>query len=266
MTATTAKFKVNFSVKENGRNAPQWTINSDLNGEQTIGDLLAFTKRNLIFISDFALRDEQTRGFDKAPIVAVDGRVGKAVINVNPLGKIEFTSKQNIAEIARAIYEGIEHRSPVDTGKYFKSHYVVLNRTQVANDRTSLEKWLATNPQLKPGDLLYFVNVQPYARKLERLGITAQKRTIRVRKEKRADRNKVIGGGVLAPNGAYFLTARSINSRYKRNARIAFKYLLGSFLGLSGSFLRSQSKGSKKNPRPYLYPAIVVLIGEKGLL
>lgn len=263
---TRANFKVDFSVRENGRRAPEWTIDTDLQGQQTIGDLLAFTKRNLILISDFALKDEQARGFDKAPLVAVDGRLGKPVINVHPLGKIEFTARQNITDVALAIYRGIEERSPVKTGLYFKSNVVVHNRKQVANDMPSLLNWLDSGPELKPGDLLIFVNVQPYARKLERYGVTAQRKSVRIRKERRQKRNTLIGGGVLAPNGTYFLTARSVNSKYKRNLRIIFKFLLGSFLGLSGTFKKSQSKGSKKNPRPYLYPSIVVQINEKGLV
>jgi hypothetical protein len=269
-----ASFKVDFSVTEKGRKAPQWKIENDLNGEMSLADLLEFTKQNLILIADTALSEEQAKGFDRTPIVKVDNRVGKPVAQVSPLGSIEFISRQNIDDIMLAIYDAIEHRSPVDTGLYKQSNYVFFNGKQIAKTRSELTAWLATKPQVEPKDLIRFVNIQPYARKLERYGVTAQRQQRRLRKSQDARARSGNGGKVLAPNGTYYLASRSASRLYKNNLKISFKYIVGSDLGLMSVFKTgsngvpgSKKKSSRKakNPRTYLYPSILLKITEGGL-
>ena len=111
-------FAVDVTVEESGRKRPEYTLDSDLNGEISLADFLEFTKSALIVTADAVLREEQNLGFDKDPVVVVDGRQNKPVINVDPFGKIEFVSKANMDDIILDTYKGILDRSPVDTGLY----------------------------------------------------------------------------------------------------------------------------------------------------
>ena len=94
-----------------------------------LADLLKYTKESLIVIADQVLKEEQSAGFDKKPIVVVDGRVGKPVQNVSPLGKIEYVSNQKTSKILIDTFDAILHRSKVYTGLYKKSNVVAWNGT-----------------------------------------------------------------------------------------------------------------------------------------
>lgn len=259
------EFSVDVSVTEDGKNAPEYRLDTDLAGEITLAELLKFSRACLITIANETLREEQAQGFDKDPIVAVDGRVGKPVANVSPFGSIEFNSRVDITAMLQDTYDAIRERSPVDTGQYISSHYVFLNGIQVANDPSSFETWINKiangNLKIEDKDIIRFVNIQPYARKLERLGVTAQRQNSRTVKSR--DHRKRSGERILAPNGAYYLTMRSIKRKYKRNSSVKFEFVSGSQLGLTASF-RSKSIFSKK--RTYLYPSISILASEAGLL
>jgi len=254
-------FTVDFSVYENGRKKPEYTIDSDLNGEISLTELLEFTKSVLILTAQEVLREEQALGFEKNPVVSVDGRIGKPVINVNPFGTIEITAKASMNEIILETYNGLISRSPVLTGRYKSSHFVFLNGTQVANDLSSLTTWLATSPKFEEKDLIRFVNVQPYARKLERTGVTAGRTKTRTVTNKNK-KSGTVRSRFLQPNGAYFLTGRAIRAKYKRNSVIKFTFISGTGLGISGSF--KQSRRGKPG-RAYLYPTIIISVQQGGI-
>ena len=256
-------FAVDISVTESGRKRPEYTLNSDLNGEITLQDLLEATKQALIITADQILKEEQALGFDKDPILVVDGRKNKPIQNVSPLGQIEFTSRQNMTEIVLETYNALLYRSKVLTGAYKSSHFVFLNGIQVATDLSSLDSWLKTNPQFKNSDTIRFVNIQPYARKLERYGITAQRS--KVSRRDPGGKKSPTGKLVAIPNGTYYLTARAIRSKYKRNSIIKFAFLPGTSLGLSGSFSGGR-KGKNSSGRPYLYPSISISVQERGTI
>lgn len=259
------KFEVDLSVYENGRRRPEYTLETDINGEISLADLLEFTKSALIITADEVLKDAQSEGFDKSPVVVVDGRTNKPVSAVNPLGSIEFVSRVNVSDLLIDAYEGILGRSPVLTGRYKSSHYVFLNGTQVANDLSSLKAWIATNPRFTDKDLIRFVNIQPYGRKLERLGVTSQRQQARTSKykDKRSGKSRT---KMYQPNGTYFLTARALKSKYKRNSSIKFGFISGGLLGLTASFKKSGRPGKGSSGRPYLYPTITISLSERGVL
>lgn len=235
---------------------------SDLEGQYTLSELLEHTKSSLIVIADQILGEEQKKGFDKNPVTAVDGRINKPVASVHPLGQIEFTTRADIKDILLETYESLLTRSKVLTGRYKSSHVVFYNGAQVATDLRSLAQWYSSNAtKLKGDDKIRFVNIQPYARRLERLGVTAQRTREARRKTKR--KGQTTGVTVKVPNGAYALTARAIKSKYKRNSSIRFTFLPGSSLGLSGSF-KGGRHGKNSAGRPYLYPTIVITVSEKG--
>jgi hypothetical protein len=256
------KIDVFLKVEQNGRNAPEFNLDSDLDGEITLKDLLDFTKESLIVFADEALREEQSLGFDKTPVIVVDGKPGLSPRYVHPLGQIEFVARQNFLDILIDAYQGLLDRSKVYTGKYKASHYVFLNGQQVATSMSSLRVWIKNNPELKNNDVIRIINIQPYARRLERLGVTAQ----RSRPRRREKRKKGAGTGVFfnVPNGAYQLTFRSLQSKYKRNVSIKFSFISGGELGLSGSF-KSGRAGRNSAGRPYLYPSLVFKIEPGGL-
>lgn len=257
-------FAVDISVTERGRRRPEYTLDSDLNGEITLKDLLEWTKTALIVTADEVLRDEQGKGFDSEPIMLIDGRRGRDIRTVSPLGKIEFVARQALADILVEAYEGLIHRSKVLKGDYIKSHYVFLNGIQVATDLSSLQAWLKTEPEFKDKDTLRIVNIQPYARRLELLGVTAQRSKPKL--EEKGRRHKVKTGVFFkTPNGAYQLTTRSIKAKYKQNALIKFTFLPGSSLGLAGTF-KGGRRGKNSAGRPYLYPTIVFTVQERGIV
>lgn len=254
------EFSVDISVTQNGRRAPQFDLHGkDLDGNLSLAELLDFTKQALIVTADTVLKEEQAKGFDKTPVITVDNTVGKAVINVSPLGKIEITARADMGDVVLETYQGILDRSPVLTGQYKSSNFVFWNGKQVATDKASLTAWVESNPAFQDEDLIRFVNIEPYARKLERLGVTEQRqqsRTVQGRGKRRASGT----GRVLAPNGTYFLTARAIRSKYKRNSIIRFEFISGSQLGLGSSFAPKRGKPG----RAYLYPSILISVQESG--
>lgn len=252
-------FAVSLSVEENGRKSPEYTLDTDLDGRISLEDLLKFTKASLLIIADQTLTEEQAAGFDEKPVLVVDGSKNKPIENVSPLGQIEFVARVQINSLLLDAYQGILDRSKVLTGRYKGSHYVFFNGQQIATDLTSLETWLKNPPAIGDGDLIRIVNIQPYARRLEMLGVTAQ------RSKQSSTRRKGRTNYVRVPNGVYQLTTRALRSKYKQNVGIKFSFISGSFLGLTGSFKRGRS-GRNSSGRPYLYPTIVFSISERGIL
>lgn len=255
---------VEISVSENGKNRPEYTLDSDLRGEITLMDLLLFTKQALIITADEVLREEQALGFDKKPILIVDGYRNKPVQTVNPLGSIKFVARQQFGDMLLDTYEGLLKRSKVLTGRYKDSHYVFWNGIQIATTLEGLKSWIDSNPDIKDKDKIRIVNIQPYARRLELLGVTAQRTNARM-DEKGRRRKQRTGIFFKVPNGAYQLTYRSVRSKYKQNALISFVFLPGTSLGLKGTF-KSGRRGRNSAGRPYLYPTIVFQIQERGIL
>lgn len=255
------KLSVEVTVQERGQVSESRGYLRD--SEIEIEELLKYTKSQLIVIADQALKEEQAKGFDKSPVLVVDGRRNKRPIDVSPLGQIEFVSRQNIAEVLLEAYEGLLHRSKVLTGRYKSSHYVFHRGFQVATDLQTLKTWLLSNPRIVDNDTIRIVNIQPYARRLELLGVTAQRTSRRTEDAGRRSKRKT-GTLIKVPNGAYQLTARALRTKYKQNLGIRFNFLPGSSLGLSGSFRGGRGKNS--SGRPYLYPSLIFTISTRGLL
>jgi len=268
------EFGVEFSVYENGRKAPEWTIDSDLGGQQSLADFLNFTKQTLIVVADEVLAEEQAQGFDKTPVIVVDGRPGKNVFDVNPLGSIEFVSRANMSDILLATYEAILDKSPIKSGGYKSANLVTYNGTQIASDLPQLTAWLNQNQNFQNKDKIRFVNAEPYARKLERHGVTSDSaRAARVLKSKQDRKLAGKSVNVLAPNGVYYLTYRAIRNKYKRNSNIAFEFIPGEQLGVTGGIgadgTRKRTNFVAKRGKPgrtYLYPSILITVAEDGIL
>jgi hypothetical protein len=265
---------VDFSVKENGKNSPNYSIDSDLAGEITLEELLKFLKSALIKISYDVLVEEQGKGFDPKPVIVVDNVRGKNVLDVKPTGKIEFYARQDFSKIILTIYEGILQRSPVDSATYIESHVVSVNGELVAKNLDEVKSWVQ-KAQVKAGDVIRIVNLVPYAGKLERESITVagekgSKRMTKSRSKK--NRSAGIKSEVRAPNGAYFLTLRSARRQFGKVATFKFDWINGRYLDFSVA--KSQSNSGKKFRRffkkrkkgQYAYPSLSIIIGEGGTI
>jgi len=261
---------VGISVTENNKRVG-WTLDTDLNGEVSLIEFLKFTKASLITIASEALKEEQAKGFDKKPVVSVDNKVGKPIINVNPLGRIDFISRADVSGIILEVYDAILSRSPVDTGQYKSLNIVMFNGRMIANSKSQLEAWFKTGTIIKDTDVFRFINLAPYARKLERQGITSSGGSRRQVLSRR-DRDAKKGKKILAPNGTYFLAYRAIKRKFKKNSLIKFGMTPGSFIsginsiqarGPDGKPLR---RSYKKTGRPYLYPSITIGVDAEGVL
>jgi len=275
MAAT--NFNISYEVKERGKTLPQYTLNTDQDGKLTLGDLLRYTKDALITISTDVLREEQGRGFDKNPVRLVDGKPNKAVNDVDPLGRIEYFARQDARKLILQTYQEILKRSPVFTGEYERANVVTFNGRQIANDLPSLEAWLESAPEFGNRDRIRFINTSPYARKLERLGVTRQRRKFRTRKLGKRESDRQGRKVLLVPNGAYSLAYRAIRSKYKANSFIAFDLVPGSSLGITEgfgqgthsslrrTFAKNRNNGSSAG-RPYLYPTILIYVVKAGLV
>lgn len=224
----------------------------------TLQDLLAYTKSQLIFIAGDVLAEEQAAGFDQNPLVLVDGQTGKQIANVSPLGSIEYVARADMGDVILDTYQSILDQSPVVTGAYKSANYVFLNKDAIAGDMATLTAWVNSNPVFNDTDFIYFINVAPYARKLENLGVTSSRQQSRTVSK---DHRRVKGGArVVVPNGTYYVVARSIRSKYKNNSTIKFNFVSGSSFALTGNFA---SKGGKPG-RTYLYPSIAISAKQGG--
>lgn len=270
-------FSVTMSVVQNGRKRPGWNLSTDLGGELSLKDLLEFTKSSIILLADQALSEEQANGFDKEPIVIVDGNTGKRVEDVSPLGKIEFRSRVDSETIITDAYDAILKRAVIgnntpgfDGRHYLESNYVFFNGKQIATNMVELQAWLGQDRDFKDGDLIRFVNIQPYARRLERLGVSAGREPAPRVVMAGAKRKRPLGFLTAIPNGAYALAARTIKSKYSRNSGIKFEFVPGSAIGLASQFkhgVKAKFKNDEKKlaaGRTYLYPSIAITISGRG--
>lgn len=266
---------ISITVSERGRSKlkPEWTLESDINGKVTAQQLFGLLQDTLINTAILALEDEQRRGFDKQPVVRVDNKIGKSPFAVNPLGKIEFIARQQGRDIILEIYDNILKRSPDRSGEYFKSNIVSYNGQVVAEDRAELVKWLTSKDSFDEKDRIRFINTAPYARKLERDGVTAQRQKAKIGNGSRVSRG--VRSKIRVPNGAYALAARAVRAKFKGNSGIKFSLIPGNYLGIGSNYPRQSGSGKdtsynrreyKTTGRPYLYPTILLEISTLGIL
>jgi len=267
---------VSISVKESGKNAPLWDIDSDLNGNITRKDFIQHVKGSLISIAKEALREEQADGFDKEPRVRIDNKFDRPIETVKPFGKIEFFSRLDAIDVVRKIYKEIESRSIVDTGQYKNSNYVFVNNRLVATSRSELSTWYMNTKKtgLPPTAIVRFVNVTPYAARIEYAGLSKSSRGKSAGKtigKARSRFSKAAGKRVKKPNGTYVLAFRAARAKYKSAAGfMKFVFIPNGYAGItisgSGRFRTTYSPSNKRYSGPYVYPTIVLDFSSKGVL
>lgn len=260
-----------YSVVESGTNGAQYIIGDGPPEGADLELLLKYFKKTLVLVADTVLKEEQAKGFDMNPIVAVDGVTNRSTLDVKPFGKIEISARVDASDFILKIYTDILEKSPVDTGMYLDYNFIFYNSNPIASNMSELNTWLAKKVPLKTGDIIRFANVMPYASMLERNGITRQKAKMRRTIAKPYKKRKVGPMLVRQPNGTYFLSARAVTRKYKFNSNIRFEWVNGAKMDLAGVPSVSRSgkplrKTFKKRKGSYVYPSIVVRITEKGLL
>ncbi|MCA0944489.1 hypothetical protein LCM08_06170 [Salipiger pacificus] len=154
------------------------------------------------------LLEEQGRGFDRDPRQVVDRRFDAPLESVKPFGKIEFSERGSLREVAAFVYDQVVALSPFLSGKYENSHLMLVNGAVATVSGTSTRPDL---DDLKLEDVVTVVNVQPYARKIEG-GVRSTKRSGRAPQS------------AQAPNGVYRVAFQRARKRYGLIASIAYTY------------------------------------------
>ena len=275
------RFSADIVVKDSDRTSPPWTLESDLNGQASLIQFLHFTKKSLIEIAKTVLSEEQGNGrFPRSKdeySTLVDKSRTKTIDAVHPLGSIDFLAKSIFKDDLIEMYKHILERSKVVTGLYLDHNFVFFNRAVIATNMGELEQWIEKGKPIKAGDTIHFVNVVPYARRLELLGVRAGATQNRKQKYSKGSGSRFNKSGKFkVPNGAYYLSYRALRRRFVGNFRIKFDFMLGSLLGLdkiavqgpSGPLRKlgapkETSRGYTPN-RPYLYPVIEIVVEEGG--
>ena len=234
----------------------------DLNGVRSFEDFKKLVKSGLIEIALSEFEAEKRKGFDPKPRVRVDNSFSKSIKDVNPFGRIEFLARfSDIIQPFREAYDAIMDRSPEKSGFYKMAHLVYFNNRVVARDRREFLRFLERQQSIgfKNNDLISFVNIAPYARRLERYGIRRETqgrgkgRVTAKRKERGRDRT-------LVPNGTYVVSQPAIKRLLKGIALVSnVKFLPQEFKSTAGKTYRF------KDGRPYLYPVIDCRISGAGL-
>lgn len=139
-------------------------------------------------ISEAQAINRAVTGSDTPYEVTVDGRAGAALTTVKPDGVIvaEF---ELVDQVLDWIGEQLILASPILTGRYMRSHILFLDGIEHV-----------PGPITKPYEEAAFLNMQPYARKIER-GLSDQ-----------------------APDGVYQAIAAVAKRRFGNIARVRFSY------------------------------------------
>jgi len=254
------------------------SFEKDLSGANSLKQELEILRQEHIKISKDVLQEELKKGFDKNYTRTVDNIVGKLEKDVNYLGKIQYDSRLDVGPALLETFNTILSKSPVVTGIYKFAHIVTFREKVVATSSQELMLWVNTvlpKINIKNRDVIRFINVAPYARSLERKGVTAGRTRPSFGKRKDSKGAKYI---TWRPSGVYALTHKKIRSKYSKGLQggsIRFGFLPHNYLGIgTTSTMAGTQPGSgspwrtsfKKDGRPYLYPVISFNLTSKGVL
>ncbi|NIJ40346.1 hypothetical protein FHS78_000616 [Parvibaculum indicum] len=171
---------------------------SQLTGEARRQQLIDLSRRS---IAEAEAMNRATIGYDVGKTVIVDGLRGGAIENVKPGGTVVALFAVHEAAIDFA-WETIATMSPVDMRPdadnivYRKNHLLMVNGEEVGPPPVKIEV----------DDVVTFVNLLPYARRLEKGWSKKQ-----------------------APDGIYEVASKVIRARYGNVVQVKFGY--GAFLG-----------------------------------
>lgn len=278
-------FGLEYSVKDTAKAGPgiKLDLASDLNGQATLQQLAERITVAHVRVAREVLRQEQADGFDKNPIVRVDGISGKKEEFVKAFGKIEYFSRLNDLEVLLNVYKAIEDRSPLKTGQYKASNYVFANNRLIARSYQEFFKFVQGTKENGVGEIneVRFVNVTPYAARLEYRGTRRATRGLKKglnvskRRTGKARSKKLSGRTIKKPNGAYYLASRTVGSIKGFFSQVKYEFIPNGFRGITidadGVFRNSYANtpknvAKKRVGKPYVYPSIVFRISNLGIV
>ena len=212
-------------------------------------------------------------------ITTVDRRVGAPDTQVRYGGWIRHTQKQRFSEVYNWIADRLVAESPIGPGKrggkeafrrrhYIESHIVMVNRRAVIREGQDISRVLTFGKHIEKyltgrNDEIAFVNVQPYARRIER-GARGQKtkRTVgrftRGRK-KGEPKTKTAYWSLQAPSGVYRKVLRAARLRWRGVANIRLVYAQLPALGYR---FRDRFTGKSLDQ---FYPTLIVRPDIRGI-
>jgi hypothetical protein len=219
----------------------------------------AWVKAATIAVAEAALREEVGRGFDTEPTVITDGVIRRDYHDVRPFGRIEFTSRFNLADAVFWTMEQLFNASPVKTGRYRQSHMLVLNNQLVSgNIRVALAK-------VTPSDTVMVVNTQPYAGKIEGRDAYSRwetrqtkkrgKSRMAARKKAGYSRSQLQGESSQARNGVYRVVLAKLIEKYGKAAAIDYRPV--TLPGGVKVWTSAGGRSRKRVQKDQLYPAFI---------
>jgi len=244
-------------------------------------DIVDVLRGQLISVARQVLKEQQSKGeFPKQDyITLVDGKLNSNESSVKAFGTIEYQTKlETLKPVLLLAMQKIVERSPEKTGAYLANHVLFKNNTFVAKGFSNIISFVNSEDDFKPGDIYRFVNMSPYARKLERNRTTKQTQGRGKGKNiTKGKKERIIKGQVtIAPSGAYVLATRSLKRKFKslkNNIRFSFIPIspgVARQLDTSGKdttgyvFAKGRADGNGAG-RPYLYPSLTVTASKESV-
>lgn len=223
------------------------------------------------------LRKEQALGrFPKNPrdyTTWVDRNPRKPIQSVKFGGSIAYLQKIQLSEVYEYIFLELARLSPYGESKrsrgarfrrrhYDESHVMLVDGRAVIREGkdASIVAIKNATKYIGPKSKVQFVNIQPYARRIERGylgGPDLYKRKITRGARKGQTGFKKVNWTMQAPNGVYKVVAKRAARRFRGVARIQFTYAQLPALGYSFT-----DKGKKIGQ---FYPVIVVRSDAAGI-
>lgn len=244
-------------------------------------DIPVVLRGQLISVARQLLITEQRAGnFPKTEYVTlVDNKLNSNERAVKPFGIIEYKTKlQALTPVLLFAMQAIFQRSPERTGAYSANHVLFKNNVFVAKGFSNIISYINSDTQADPGDIYRFVNVTPYARKLERQRTTKQTRGKYKGQNRTKGVNKRLVKGKIAtiPAGAYVLANRAIRRKFKElknNIRFSFipidpgtaRRLDSSGRDTTGYVFAKSRANGRGAGRPYLYPSITITAAKNAV-
>jgi hypothetical protein len=139
-------------------------------------------------IAEASAQNKQVLGVVPPHEIFVDGREGAPLTSVKPDGVIRV-EYELVNEALAWINTQLQLHSPVLTGRFAKSHELFADGVDTENPNAA-----------PPAEEYVFINIQPYARKIER------------------------GQSSQAPDGVYQAVATLAQRRFGNVAKITFSY------------------------------------------
>ncbi len=187
-----------------------------------------------------------------------------------PKGKILYTAlgDQTIRDAMIDTYEYIIQQSKVVTGRYRRHHIVSFNKFAIADSVESLRAWF-DSPNwkgAKQGDFFRITNIVPYARRLERLGVTSSDVRFKTRKVSKKLEAAGFTGRIAKANGVYFRLGRLFATKlFKGSASIKAENHTPNIRAIGFSrytFAKNRVNGDGAG-RPYVYPSLFIgIVGD----